>query len=304
MVKVCLFLILFTQFGSNLFGQAFGGKNARWVFDYRGGATNGITIINYIKDTVIGQRIVSIYMKRGIRKFNNDTINVALEPIYLHAKNGIIEFSMNARNFDTLYNYKAEIGQSWIIYRHDPYISDSIKVTILDTFRTIISNQNIFTQQIEWTDYYSFGTQTFVDTVYDHIGALWTYMFPFDGKDVAIDGGEGGVIRCFKNDFLGVVEFHSKYIKYFNYDCDNLTSVSTPKTGEKFFSVSPNPVINELYVESEHPDIAPLKIVDITGHVLFTADILPGMNTLDVKWMPSGYYMVIIDGKMVGKVVK
>ena len=62
--------------------------------------------------------------------------------------------------------------------------------------------------------------------------------------------------------------------------------------------------MNELYVGSGHPDRSELKIIDITGHVIHTADILPGMNTLDVSWMPSGYYMIVINGEMVGKMVK
>ena len=305
MKKRLLFFLISMLLINNVSTQSFGTNNSEWVYDYLGGIGFGITKISYKKDTIIEDRQVKIFTKKAYRlKMNGDSVSGSFKPIYIHSKHGIVEYSQDEINFDTLYNYNAKIGQSWIIYRRDFGELDSIKVTILDTFRTLINNQYLFTQKIKWTYQWGSRPKTFTDTVYEYIGARWTYIFPFDRKDVARDGGEGGLVRCFRNDVLGVVDFYSIYQSPYEYDCDNLTSTISPDEMDKAYTIYPNPVLNALYVESEHPDRSELKIVDITGRVIHSADILPGTNTMDVSGMPSGYYMVIVNGKMVGKVVK
>ena len=304
MKKVLFFIVISLWTLTHISGQEFGSPDSEWVYNYTGGS-QGVTKVIYSRDTLIGRRLVHVFKKEAYRySTRRDSFVYFPEPIYIYSKDGIVEFSTDKINFDTLHNFKAKIGQSWMIYRHDRLLSDSMKLTILDTFRILISNNYMLAQKVEYTFLNPPGSGSFIDTVFEYIGSRWIYINPFDENDRARDDGEGGFLRCFKNDDLGVVEFYSKYQSEYEYNCDNLTSISTPKTGEKFFSVSPNPVINELYVESKHPDISSLKIVDIIGHVLHTADILPGRNTLDMSWMPSGYYMIVINGEMVGKVVK
>ena len=288
---------------SNISGQEFGSPDSEWVYDYSGGHSSGITKVLYEKDTIIGHRNVQVFIKHAFRySIRRDSFNFALNPIYIHSKDGIVEYSKDKINFDTLYNYNAEIGQSWMIYRHDLKALDSMKIVILDTFQSIISNRSIFSQQIEWTHYFSSTEKySFIDTVYNILGSRWVFIFPFDFKDV---DPEGGFLRCFKNDELGVVEFYSKYQSDYEYDCDNLTSTSRPQVQEKSFRLYPNPIVDELMVESEYSDRAILNIMDVMGRVIYSTDILSGNNTMDMSWMPTGYYLVIVNGKLVGRVVK
>ena len=302
--SLTIIIILFFVI-SNIYGQYFGSSDSEWVYDYSGFPNIGITNIKFRKDTIIENRLTQLFDKQVYRvNRDNDSLFFNSAPICFYVENGVVEFSMDKLNFDTLYNFKARIGQSWMIYRHDRPRSDSIKVTILDTFRTMISNRNILTQQVEWTFHYAFGSSTFIDTAYEYIGTRWIYINPFDEKDRGIDDGEGGMLRCFKNNKLGVVEFYSEYQSDYEYDCDDLTSITTAQGNETLYTLSPNPVVDELIVKSEYSDRATLTIVDIMGRVVRLADILQGTNTMDVSGIPSGYYIVVINGTRVGKIVK
>jgi len=307
MKKVLFFIVISLWTLTHISGQEFGTPDSEWVYDYSGGHSYGVTKLMYSKDTLIRRRLVSVFIKEAYRYSTlRDSFVYFPEPIYLHSRNGIVEFSTDKINFDTLYNYNAKIGQSWMIYRHDfPTLDDSMRITILDTFTTFISNVKLFTQRIEVIHIWrTTGTYSYIDTVYEQIGGRWTYIFPFDIIDTGVDGGEGGFLRCFKNDELGVVEFYSMYQSDYEYDCDNLTSTISPIEMENAYNIYPNPVLNELNVESEYNDLSTLQIIDITGQVIRTTDIMLGLNTLDVSSIPSGYYMILINGKMVGKVVK
>jgi len=279
MKKLIILLISLSFIVIQVNAQTFATNDAEWVFDY-GALISGITKVKYSKDTIIGQRNVKIFTKEIYRiTTKNDTIQNILKPIYIHSLNGVIEYSLNKINFDTLINFNAQIGQSWMIYRHRKgIVSDSFKMTLLDTFRTEISNFKIFTQQIEWTNYHR-GKSSFVDTIYDQIGSRWTYIFPFDSFDNGNDGGEGGFLRCFKNDVLGVVPFYSDYQSNFDYDCNDLIYLNNEIHIKTDFALSPNPAQDNVTIsfELDKPESISLEIIDVLG-VPFTTFIDKGYS--------------------------
>ncbi|MBK9220518.1 MAG: hypothetical protein IPO16_00145 [Saprospiraceae bacterium] len=163
--------------------QEFGTSDSKWVFDYNGVWSEGITEIQFEKDTFIDNRLCKKFIKKALRRVRpkGPIESETLFPLYLYNKNGLIEFSEDGLHFDTLINFKAKIGQSWKIFRYyRNMIVDEIKLTIIDTFNTQISGVNLFSQAVWY--YYSPQLTNFVDTVYEYIGGKWLYIIPLMTK--------------------------------------------------------------------------------------------------------------------------
>ncbi|MBK6861283.1 MAG: T9SS type A sorting domain-containing protein [Saprospiraceae bacterium] len=297
-----LILIIFYQDIS--LAQEFATKDSKWVFDYNGAWSKGKTEVQYDKDTLIAGETVRKHSKKATRllRFDNRLVSFDLNPVYIRSKDGIIEFSEDAILFDTLINFKASKGQSWKIFRHrNSKITDSIKITIIDTFRTKISGIDLFTQAAK---YESPGWSPFVDTVYEYIGVRWLYILPFDEKDVNLDGGEGGLIRCFSNSLLGVVSFDNmQYGSDFKYDCDNLTFVNNNAIKKSDIYIYSNPFSKSIQVYNNTSRNCFIQLFNINGVQVFEKRLEPELQILNLSSLDSGFYLISINGNIIDRIV-
>ncbi len=299
------FLILLTTFKIG-YSQEFGSKDARWVYNYDGTWSKGVTIMQFERDSIMDGIPTRIYKKEGIRfiRKDNSTINFALKPIYIRSIDGVVTTSEDAKIFDTLYNFKAEIGRSWYYSTHDTpnWGNDTITMTIWDTFRVSVSGQKLFAQTVRFknknfTDY--------VDTVYESIGARRHYILPFDEEEVSADGGEGGFLRCFNNDLVGLVEFNKGDIQIrYSYDCETLTSTKTGSESISNILIIGNPFVDILTFNNLARYKQQFKVFNFQGALLFSDEAQPGVNQIDLSKLNSGLLFMTFENKKGYKIVK
>ncbi|MEP7196520.1 MAG: hypothetical protein ABI851_08370 [Saprospiraceae bacterium] len=304
-MKIITIVFLIFISAINCYTQEFGTLNSEWIYDYNGFWAQGVTIIRFEKDTILSGVLTQVYTKRAIRRISHsaDTTSFNLTPIYIRSKDGIILISVKGEVFDTLINYKAEIGRSWNINKryNDNSIASSIKITILDTFRTNFSGVNVFTQSARYTwpqflDY--------VDTVYEYMGSRFHYINPFDELEVAVDGGEGGEIRCFRNDKIGLVSFRDlRFGSNYPYDCQNLSANGDFTHGNIGMPLSVTYQNFILHIENSSSETYRLNISDINGRLKMTDYIYPGLNTYELLNMPNGIYILSANENYLSRII-
>ena len=85
-------------------------------------------------------------------------------------------------------------------------------------------------------------------------------------------------------------------------DLSNITSVFNPTVSNKI-SIFPNPVQNVFHVNLGENKVANLEIYDIHGNLLLCKDITSEKG-IDISFLSSGLYIVLIDKKYIGSIIK
>lgn len=300
--KITILILFFSYIVCN--AQEFGTSDSKWLYDHNGVWSEGITEIQYEKDSLIDWRLTKKFTKKGTRRIRPNGIpeTEILKPIYIHTNNGIIEFSVDALHFDTLINFQAYKGKSWKIFRYyKSFKVDSIELTVLDTFRTRISGHDLFGQAVKYTIP---NWTNFVDTVYEYIGGKWLYILPFDDKDIGLDGGEGGLLRCFHNSLIGVVQFNtSQFGSNFPYDCQNLTGVKINSIDDSSIKLYLNAGDDYLIAENHSMRKISANLSNIYGQLIYNLDINPGMEHFDLSSLYPGIYIIASHDKILSRFI-
>ncbi|MEO1628774.1 MAG: T9SS type A sorting domain-containing protein [Bacteroidota bacterium] len=300
------YLLPFLLVAQMSYAQHFVKEDSQWIFDYYGGWAYGYTEVFYKKDTLIGDRLCKTFQKHAFRWQGLNNFSFPLQDVYLYEVNGIVEFSTDQIHFDTMMNFQAPIGKSWKMYfDHEWSTEKFLTFTITDTFHTSWNGRELFTQEVEITDPTApSGTIPFFDTLYEEIGYKYSYILPYDYLNVGADGGEGGSIRCFKNDFLGVAQLSNPYFSpaVGLYNCDQLNS-TTPAI-DVSPTIAPNPTDGPLHINCEGSRPQTLQLYDLHGRQVDQYILQSNEETLRLDHLPQGIYLLHWPGKGTQKLVK
>jgi len=297
---VLVFFVLIVS-GKYCFSQNFGSQDTRWTFDY---LLHGITEVFYEKDTVMFDRDFRKFIKRNTNINFGDTIVQDLDPVFFSDNEGVITYTKDLIYFDTLFNFKAKEGDTWTIYK-DALKEDSIKVEVLNLFDTEINNINLLSQSLSYTRFTNGEQSTFVDTIYEDIGAKYLYILPFEAERVY---PEGGLIRCFVNDRLGIVDLDNAYsynfylYSDFEYQCnDTVTTISTEN--ETDFSFGPNPVSDVVYLWNIPRECKFVKLYNLKGNIVKNEKVRNINQEVRLSGLVPGIYFISITKERYYKIV-
>ncbi|MDW3650793.1 MAG: T9SS type A sorting domain-containing protein [Bacteroidia bacterium] len=296
-----LLIILFPLFSSS---QNFASNDTEWVYDDSGFWASGISTFSFDSDTTIASRTVKKF-RRDVQSYFNgttDTIRRELFPVYYYENNGIVEFSRNAINFDTLLNFQADPGQNWIVYfgynpNNNFQATDSFMITVIDTLSINMSGQNVFAQALLYEFENDGRTFSLQDTAIENIGLQRAFISPEDRllSNIIADGSIL-TLRCFKNPQFGIVDFEND-ADYgdFNYDCTQLSTSISEEIIQELINVYPNPASQRLQVESKWNKELSVEIFDLSGRKLREAIISEGLTEIDISLLSSGMYVLLLD---------
>lgn len=301
-MKNTLLLLFLSLFFLNSFSQDFATSDAKWVYDFNGAWFQGITKIYYEKDTLVGTRQCTKFMRELETSPGNSSV---LGPVFFYNDNGRIEFSFNAVDFDLLFNFRAGVGSTWQVYRRleNGLLIDSFQVSIDVNTRSTINGKSLRMQIVTYSN--PRRRVSYQEVIYESIGPSIDYLFPWDQDARARDGGEGGPVRCFHNNELGLVELdtsriHSGYV----YECDQLVSINGIPIPDYQLEFYPNPVRDKLQIESYETSKLNIEIVDMLGRRVKQVEIIPGDNDVDMSSFSTGIYLMSIEGRVVRRVLK
>jgi len=277
--KLFFFTILISQL---IFGQTWCDEGANWKYRYMSGfGTEGYTEISYIGDTLIEGQL-SNKLSKQLVAFDL----VALEDVnydygyeYTYEENGVVYLWFN-NHWDTLYNFQAEIGDSWRMAKQPLLTNDSNSV--LNVVAKGMKNINGIDLKYLVVDFDGTWNK---DTIVEKVGFIGSYMFPYDGYNGGLDVHEGGAFRCYEDDQF------STYKPYFSGECDFTVSISELDK-ENMLNIYPNPVSTTLNLKEEIFQNADYKIFNEKGGLMMNGKL---SNTIDVSNLSHGLYIITIE---------
>lgn len=298
LTRICVLLFVINSGIS--FGQDFTGPDSKWIFNSE---PNGIIEISYEKDTILNEETFSKYIKTINRLVDQDTVLFEIGSIYMRDDSGIVKYSNDGIYIDTLFNFISEIGDKWKIFE-DSTLVDSIEIEVLDVFMTTINNIELKSQSLLYRRFVGDNERTFVDTIYEYIGAKYVYLEPFDLEE---GSPEGGVLRCFTNDLIGTVDPNNRFTlgadlySMFEYECGETSSLNLDESTEVL--IYPNPAHSTLTIELKSHLNSFIQVIDIRGKVCLEKNISQ-YSSIDISVLDSGIYYLRINGTNTFKFIK
>jgi len=305
-------LVLFLFLTGIIFSQTFGGKNAEWVYDFRGSRGSGITKLKIDGDTIVNGVEYQRISKTAIREVNGQVFTSSRAPFYIRQIGRAVLYTGNFTFEDTIFNFDAELGDSWRI----PIRSDSGAIeelfftfTVRDTFISFLNGIPVLSQEVVINN--SMNSNFSIDTLFQDVGSRLSLIGFVEWPPTAVDDSDRGPLRCFNNDDLGVVDFlpyhlagpYATALGDFEYDCDALTSVINGVDNDLSIEVYPNPSNSVLNVSIKGNKINQLSLYDLNGVTHFSVDINQNDYQLDVSKFDAGIYFLKINGSIFRKVV-
>ena len=228
--------------------QEFGSSDSHWIYNRDG--RRGYTEVVFNKDTLIDNLSFNRFEIILTAIFYGDTLSGPLsDALYLNNTNGLVLFSLDGQSTDTLINYNAVPGDSWsMIHRGN---GGKFTIDVIDTFG--IKYLGVEHQALSYNINREGHSQSFIDTIYEHLGFRYEFILPYDWWSVGLGNNIGGGPLCFYNDALGSVDVGRDTTIFFGgvypFDCNKLTSTEEIKPVlPNINTLFPNPVSDILHV--------------------------------------------------------
>ena len=281
-----------TLISTKLNSQTYGTTDSHWTYDQ---SWNSIFEVGYSNDTLLNNQIFNKYAIRSVYLNNLDTMVWLRENIFINNKDGLVTFSLDMIEFDTLINYNAAIGEGWsYVYRE----RDTFELIVIDTFTTELNSSSIYGMFCEFVN--KQNNRSILDTIYETIGSINNFIIPYYGWG-DIGGFTGGHLRCYENADFGSIDF-GQDDSDFIIECGETTSYSyrPSSTALDDLDVWPNPFQSEIFIDTELKE--QLLLYNIYGKLLFRGEFSSGIP-IDLSHLDIGVYFARVGSRMI-KLVK
>ncbi len=283
MMKTILISILLIFSLQTTFGQKWCAPGAKWTYGTScGGTCSGIIELTYSGDTVINSinckklkktRDGQYFIPFGL--FHDDLgIEITYEQdsvVYIRSNN----------SFDTLYNFKASIGDSWGMVR--PCDSTS-NITVLDTGTIIINT--IHLKFLAVNLHFNNGNfpPDYTDTIIEKVGFIGSYYIASDFCGAPLDVAEGGRFKCYNDHNFNTFK------AYWSASCTFPVGINEiekeipiriyPSPARDFITISTSSTFNK---------IKSIEFYNSFGQLILVSK---QTNNIDIREIPSGLYFI------------
>ncbi|MCK9452073.1 MAG: T9SS type A sorting domain-containing protein [Bacteroidales bacterium] len=294
------FLLIITSFilfysSSHLKAQEIAPIGAEWHYTMRlfMSEEERFVHIESIKDTVVNEKLCRMLdVKHGFSCYFYN------EKEFVYQEDSIVYFySPVVNDFQIMYDLNAKKDSSWvIIYKVDPFITDTVLVTVDSVYSISINNKSLLAFDVTYQsliDEFWHYTGTIVELMGDKL-YLFNYISMASGAicDVDYPGG----LRCYQDNYLG---FYSTGIAE---SCTFVTDISEHKSITTINNY-PNPFNNSTTLSYKLNSDAEVTIT-IFNQVGETIEVIKQKSQageqkllLNTETYPAGiYYYSIISG--------
>ena len=277
----------FILFGLSALSQSWCDPGANWKYSFGSGfGTEGYVEISYVGDTLINTQL-SQKLSKNLFAYDfpwSQPINAFLGTECTYEDNGVVFIRYNDI-WDTLYNFNANVGESWRMAKQPltNACDSNSTLTVIATGTTIINTISLNYKVVEF-NYGGFMQSGMTDTIIEKIGFTGSYMFPYDFCNGALDGQEGGKFRCyFDNNFL-------TYKPHYSEVCDFIVNVNELDYSDNL-KIIPNPSSTILSIEGIENESGLFELKNASGKLIRTGKL---NQTIDVSDLPDGFYIISI----------
>jgi hypothetical protein len=307
-----IFTILFLLQLLNTNAQVWIEQNAIWHYDYTGIGDGGFEKIEYDSDTLIdGINCQKLKFVRSSFTTNQNNELVSLgESSGLKGVtyvNGDTVFYRRNERFYVLYNFGAQIGDSWIIdtlsQNGDPFCGDTSKVEVID----------VGTVTMNGTDYRYITLETIDGSPFQLSG---TFVERFGPYGVGYTGHNLFPIQNFCDPNV-IVDYYIHSFKCFE---DNSFTLYNPSGGSCGYTIGldenkflgnesdklyPNPVQNELTISIANIDnLTEIIILNVLGEIVEKYDLNSNQKSINVSNLDNGIYFIRMENGKSLKFIK
>jgi hypothetical protein len=232
-------------------------------------------------DSTSCQRIEARYKWRyGASTYTEGTYGV----FDTYVSNNVLYVYKGAGLFDTVVNFNASVGDSWL----NRYCSKVYALTVIDTGRAAIANLSLKTITVKSQDstVYKFAERIM------HLGGnpFFYYCLPDSPVEDYYSMHPG--FRCYQDNQLFYGHKPAS-------NCFDLAITGLDEQILSSFSIYPNPVGDKLVVEIESPSEGIVfELSDMSGRILLCQSLSnSGSPNLDVSKLVAGVYLLTIKNK-------
>ena len=189
-------------------GQNWSPPGAKWTYSYFNVAAAGNTEIIYSGDTLINLQTCKKLQKwhHIYNYISSQYSNYLIGTEITYEQNGTV-FIKDNNQFDTLYNFNASIGDSWLMAKSNQHPA-GYYLTVIDTGSLIINATLLKFIVLDFHNPPGQAPINYRDTAIEKIGFINTYMLPYDLIAQWVDGNEGGSFRCYSDSTFSLYKPH------------------------------------------------------------------------------------------------
>lgn len=266
--------------------QNFAPGGAEWHYDERFAFSGDINYIMFSaeKDTLIfGENCTKITKRHKLICNNRPEVE------YVFTRNDTVFFLDTMFNkFQTLYDFNAQVNESWIILVKDENQEiDSITVTV-DSISTLnVNNIDLKTLHVTYFKNDEFMPQTYTSLIVERFGDI-QYMFNWNYQSqIVCDGNYSNGLRCYEDEDLGL------YLNGIADSCDYTFIWTEIKENEEDFkfSVSPNPTTGIITILGLPKTDLKILITNLTGKVILFKSFKSEIQ-IDLSNYQNGIYLI------------
>ncbi|MBW6491335.1 MAG: T9SS type A sorting domain-containing protein [Lentimicrobium sp.] len=286
MKKLASLLIFLIAFSAQ--GQIWIDNGATWHYDWSG-TLPGFDRIEYVGDTIIHDKTcqklqISSYMFAPI-ELGGQLIDSWTSHKFTYS-NGDTVFYLVNEHFQILYNFGAQVGDTWELgVDTNDYSCGKSYVEVISTGSLEINGEIYEWLQVTTLPNSSVG---FEGKIYKRFGVIGDYLFPTPRNcdpDLIIDFFNYNFM-CFEDASFPLYNVTDK-------DCDYLLNISEIENPEEIVSIFPNPASDILSVGILKPNykITNVIVTDMHGRVLKNVN----QHKIDISDLAKGIYFILID---------
>lgn len=269
-------------------GQTWCDAGANWKYTYTGFGPQGYTEIKYVGDTVIaGQQAQKL--NKHIYAYDylfSQYVDFDWGNEFTYENNGVVYLHYD-NQWDTLYNFNANVGDSWRMAKQpmaDACDSNST-LNVVATGSKMINSLSLNYLVVEF-NYGGSMWSGLRDTIVEKIGFMGGYMLPYDDCNAALDVNEGGEFRCYEDNNFATFQPHYTGLCDFIVGMDDLTADAP-------YQLVPNPAHTFIeLIGLQENDV--VEIHDLHGKEMF---VQRDNSQLWIEAFPSGMYILTIQNK-------
>lgn len=282
--------LLIVLFSISVQGQIWIDNGATWHYDWSG-TLPGFDRIEYVGDTIIQDKTcqmlqISSYMFTPI-ELGGELIDSWTSQKYTYS-NGDTVFYLINDDFHILYNFGAQVGDSWELgIDTNDFSCGQSYVEVISTGNTEINGQISEWIQVTTLPNSSVG---FEGKIYKRFGAIGDYLFPTPRNcdpDIVIDFFIYN-FSCFQDDSFPLYNVTDK-------DCGYLLhlGVAEIQNTENIVSIFPNPASDIISISVSKPNykLTNVIVTDMQGRILKNVN----QHKIDISDLPEGIYFIHID---------